>query len=134
MTLVMIWPNKPVQPTAIHIAVDSLLSDSTRNQWEFAPKIFRVYPTHAHFAYCGDSAMVLSVIVQATAILANTNILSEDGENNSPTIGARSKAICTFLEDSVKACPRGWMQNNILLYCGFDHHKSRFALYEFLLT
>src|SRR5215469_18670650 len=45
MTLVMIWPNKTEQPTAIHIAADSLLSDGNNNQWVFAPKIFRAYPT-----------------------------------------------------------------------------------------
>jgi len=71
MTLVVIWPHKK---TALHIASDSRLS-SHDCEWDYGPKIFRLFPTHDHLAYCGTSALALSVISQATAVLANTNTL-----------------------------------------------------------
>lgn len=134
MTLVVIWPNKPDKPTALHVAADSLLSDSYGNRWPYAPKIFRVYPTHAYLAYCGTSAMALSVIMQGAEVLANTDILGDDGSAKNPTVDAKSSALRNHLNDSVGSFPAPWGSNATLLYCGFDHRKREFRIFRLSMS
>jgi hypothetical protein len=133
MTLVMIWFNKPKDPTALHIAADSLLTFDQHSKWPYAPKIFRVYPTHAHIAYCGSAAMGLSALAQATAILGNTNVLGEDQHPSSPSITARSRALENVFGESSKGFPAKWFVPTELLYCAYNRHMSRFDLFKISL-
>jgi len=133
MTLVMIWPNKMDNPTGLHIASDSLLSDNL-GKWPYATKIFRLYPTHEHLAYSGTSAMALAAIMQGTAVLAQTNILSRDTSERDATMTGRSSALRTLLNDAIKVYPNKWIISpTTLLYCGYDRHRRKFRLFRLSL-
>jgi hypothetical protein len=136
MTLVIAWPNKQdPRSTALHIATDSLLSDDRENTWQYGPKIFRVFPTHDYLAYCGTSTLALSAILQGTMVLANTDILGRNAEQKPITISARVGALATLLQESARVFPNNWMnRTSTLLYCGFDHMKKSFRLFELSLA
>jgi hypothetical protein len=135
MTLVMAWLNKQEDPTSLNIASDSLLSDGKGVDWQYASKIFRVFPTHNYIAYCGSSLLALSSILQATAVLSNSNTLGKNADPNLATI-ARCRALCTFVSEAVKTFPRKWLADppeSTLLYCGFDFPTGRFQAFEVTL-
>jgi hypothetical protein len=131
MTLVLAWPNKEQDPTALHIAADSLLSDRKGNSWQYGPKLFRVFPTHDYLAYCGTSTLALSAILQGTMVLANTNILGRNVAHKPVTIRARVAALQTLFQESSRMFPEDWMNGPpTLIYCGFDRMTKSFRVFE----
>lgn len=138
MTLLMVWTNKPDDPTSINIASDSLLSahDGKGGQleWRYATKIHRLHPTREYFAYCGGSFMALSAVSSALATISNSDHLYKVEGKEAPTIGARVKAIREHLHHTLPLIPPAWSPSATLLLAGWDPRKERFALWVMELT
>jgi hypothetical protein len=136
MTLVLAWPNRDENPTALHIATDSLLSDGRGNEWQYVPKINRVHLLHEFMGFCGTSNLTMAAILQCTSVLAAADVLSRGGSSCEATLDARIKALVLFLDDAVRNFPKGWLAEgtNTLLYCGFDHRRVKFRLFEIGLS
>jgi hypothetical protein len=79
MTLVLAWPNREENRTALHLATDSLLSDSLGGRWYYAPKIDRVHSLHDLTGFCGTSNLAMAVILQCNSVLAGANVLGKGG-------------------------------------------------------
>jgi len=133
MTLVMAWLNKTNAATALHIASESRFSGGS-DHWDYGPKIFRLFPTRDYLAYCGDVRLALSLILQGTAVLANTNTLRVSAGQKPIATIARVRALCTLFDVPVKAFPSAWRGPTTLLYCGFDQLRKQFQLFKLSLT
>jgi hypothetical protein len=135
MTLVLAWPNRELNPTTVHLASDSLLSDDQGNQWQYGPKIVRVDRLHEFMAYSGTSNLAMSLILQSNAVLSSTDALRKGGSSRHPTLDGRVKALVLLLEQAVTTFPTAWLANGetTLVYCGFDHRLKRFCLFEIYL-
>ncbi len=128
MTLILAWLNE--DSTAMHIASDSRLSDGA-NTWEYATKLFRMYPTDSVFAYTGDSLFALSLIAQATAVLHETDNLSNSNNGGrAPGLNARVAALKKHFESVMQAFPTDWGNGATVLCAGYDERNRRCALYE----
>lgn len=136
MTLVIAWPNREGNPTALHIAADSLLSGDPGITWQFAPKINRVHLLHEFTGFCGTSNLTMAAILQCTSVLAAADVLSRGGSSLEATLHARVKALVPFLDNAVRSFPKDWLATgtNTLLYCGFDHRSAKFRLFEIDLS
>lgn len=128
MTLLMVWTNKPEKPTCLYIASDSKLSGDA--EWEYATKIFRLYPTHEYVGYCGWSLPALAFIHQGTALLYHTDILSKSGNSATASIQGRVKALILNLQQAFSSFPEKWMQTGAtVIYGGYDHRLKRFRVF-----
>lgn len=133
MTLLMVWTNKPDDPTSINIASDSLLSapDGKGGQleWRYAAKIHRLHPTHEYFAYCGGSLLALSAISSALTTISNSDHLHKVEETDAPTIDARVMAIHDHCSHTLPLMPANWSSPATLLFAGWDRRKESFTLW-----
>lgn len=125
VTLVLAWLNRRDHPTGIHIAADSLLTDTTPdgkvlNRWMYATKVFRFQPTNEHFAYSGTSLRALCAITGAMQLISNTDNLRNCGNPKSPTLVARATAIAENLTRAAKYFPTSWGEKATLIHAGFD--------------
>jgi hypothetical protein len=136
MTLVLAWPNREENPTALHIATDSLLSDELGNRWQYVPKINRVHLLHEFTGFCGTSNLVMAAILQCTSVLAAADVLGSGGSSREATLDARIRALVPFLDNAIRTFPKDWLAKgtNTLLYCGVDHRKVQFRLFEIDLS
>jgi hypothetical protein len=133
MTLVLAWLNRDDNPTALHLASDSLLSDRDGRQWSHGPKINRIHSLHEFIGYCGPSVTAMAAILQCNAILAATNMLGKAGSRSTATPDARVRALVPLLDPVMRSFPEAWLGGNdlpTLLYCGFDPRRSKFRLFE----
>ena len=135
MTLLLAWPNRELNATAIHLASDSLLSDDQGNDWQYGPKIVRVHGLHEFMAYAGTSNLAMSLILQSAAVLSNTDVLGKGGSSRNPTLDARVRALELLLDQAVRTFPTRWLAkgDTTLVYCGFDHRRRQFRLFEIYL-
>ncbi|MDC0740894.1 hypothetical protein [Polyangium mundeleinium] len=138
MTLLMVWTNKPNDPTAINIASDSLLSadDGKGGQisWQYATKIHRLHPTREYFGYCGDSFVALSAIASAVATISNSDHLHKVDEKEAPTVDARAMAIHEHLRHTFPLIPTAWRRPATLLLAGWDSRKECFSVWRLELS
>ena len=136
MTLVLAWPNREESPTALHLATDSLLSDTSGAQWQYAPKINRVHLLHEFTGFCGTSNLAMAAILQCTSVLAAANVLGRGGSPREATLDARVRALVPLLDNAICTFPKAWLGRGVttLLYCGFDHRKAQFRLFEIALS
>jgi hypothetical protein len=132
MTLVMAWLNKADDATALYIASDSRFSHGCEH-WDYGPKIYRLGATTDHLAYCGGIWLALSVILQGTAVLGNTNNLGANDGQKPVGIAARRSALCTLFDVPVKTFPPAWASDATLLYGGFDELTKQFRLFKLSL-
>ena len=137
MTLVIAWPNREGNPTALHIAADSLLSGDPGITWQFAPRYNRLHLLHEFTGFCGTSNLTMAAILQCTSVLAAADVLSRGGSSaRSYSPCACQKAFMPFLDNAVRTFPKDWLARgtNTLLYCGFDHRSAKFRLFEIDLS
>jgi len=117
MTLVLAWYSKRGSRSVLHIATDSLLTQSgTSNTWSHATKLFRVHPSHSYIAYCDDSFYALSAVAQGIGILSHTEVLATE----TTTLGARAKALGLHMSQVFATFPSTWGKAATLLLCGHD--------------
>jgi hypothetical protein len=78
----------------------------------------------------------MAAILQCTSVLAAADVLSRGGSSREATLDARIKALVPFLDNAVRTFPKGWLAEgtNTLLYCGFDHRRAKFRLFEIDLS
>lgn len=117
VTLVLAWYSKLGATDVLHVATDSLLSESgTANAWPHASKLFRVHPSHSYIAYCGDSLYGLSAVAQGIGLLSSTEILHDERT----TVKARARALGDHMARVFKTFPSNWGNAATLLFCGRD--------------
>ena len=120
MTLVLAWLDMAQGYPQLGMATDSLLS-AGQDRWEYATKIFRFFPTDAHFAYCGESMSALHFALQASALISSTDVLSQSGNSSAPQLGARILALDTHLGSTLKHLPKGWGRDCLMLAADANH-------------
>lgn len=77
----------------------------------------------------------MAAVLQCNSVLAASNVLGEGGSPREATLDARVKGLVPLLDSAVRTFPKAWLGrgDTILLYCGFDHRRSRFRLFEIAL-
>ncbi len=121
MTLVLAWYSKPNSRSVLHLATDSLLSQSgSLHVWPHATKIFRVYPSHSYIAYSGDSHFALSAIAEGIGVLSLTDVLRSE----TTALKARARALGFHMSKIFAKFPKAWGRSATLLFCGHDPHHG----------
>ncbi|MGD0089212.1 MAG: hypothetical protein ABSE73_04770 [Planctomycetota bacterium] len=121
-----------VSKRELFLGADSRLSSGTAT-WDYATKIFRLYPTEDYVAYCGQSLQALLAISQGLQLLANTSILGKSGSADTPQITARAAAFFDHMQEIMTHFPPAWGKSCELLMAGYNHRLKRPSLYRLAL-
>ena len=121
-----------VRDKELFLASDSRLSCG-ENSWDYATKIFRLYPTDDYVAYCGDSLPALLAISQGLQLLPNTCILRQSGSSGTSQVTARARAFFRHMQEIMRGFPAAWGESCTVWMAGYDHRCKKPRLYSFAL-